>query len=91
MEREQKKREEAKCLVEEEAKRRKAAERANSKALAAAVSKPPAKRSRCEPLYGTLVLNLISVVQAASQPEQAAASPAVSKPNSGLTRPMAQA
>lgn len=46
LEREQKKREkEAKCLVEEEAKWRKAAERANAKVLAAAVAKPPAKRT----------------------------------------------
>lgn len=58
LEREQKKKKkEAKRLAKEGEKHAKAAEPANAKVQAAAVAKP-AKRSRREPLLGTLVLNL---------------------------------
>ena len=43
---------------EEQQKRSKVAECANAKVQASAVTKPPAKCTRCEPLHGTLVLNL---------------------------------
>jgi hypothetical protein len=60
LEQEQKKREkEARCLVEEEVKWRKAVECTSAKALTAGLHKPPAKHTRCELLYGTLVLNLM--------------------------------
>ena len=60
LERQKKKREkEEKRLAEEEAKQAKAIERANTKLQAAAVEKPPSKRTRREPLHGTKVLNLM--------------------------------